>query len=148
MLLTAASHRPPALGHAGALKCHVTPSSLMFLMNELSIVSMIALYSRFKMLLAPTKLVPLSEYTCRGVPRRAHIRRKAARNAGVLRSATNSRWTAFVTRHTKTATYPFDVLTPRPLLALTSTWPVKSTPVLVKGREGLTLGRGRSAMIW
>lgn len=129
MLLTADSHNPPAEGQQGAFLCQVMSRSLILLKKSALRFCSISLYSCFNKRSAPMKFVPLSLYICLGTPRRAQNRRNAAKNVGVLKSDTSSRCMAFVERHTKTAMYPLHVFTPRPLLILSSTNPVKSTPV-------------------
>ena len=88
---------------------------------------------------APTKFLPLSEYTLEGHPRRETNRLKAARNAFAVKSDTASKWMAFVEKHTSNHTYPLVVVLPRPLKHLISNGPAKSRPVFVNGLEIETL---------
>uniref|UniRef100_A0A8D8E502 (northern house mosquito) hypothetical protein n=1 Tax=Culex pipiens TaxID=7175 RepID=A0A8D8E502_CULPI len=75
--------------------------------SVITLVSRSSSYSSRRWLLAPWKLRPLSEWISDGRPRRETKRRRAARNAAVVKSPTSSRWTAFVLKHTKTAMYAF-----------------------------------------
>jgi len=74
-------------------------------------------------------------------------RRSVARNAADVRSLVASKWTAFVAKHMKSATYDLFVLRPLPLLTSVVKGPAKSTPVTAKARLGCTLSRGNDPII-
>ena len=102
---TATSHMPPKCGELGGLKRHCICRSA----RKVCILSWWSsdrrrLRSSFNSLLAPTKLVPLSERIVAKYPRRAMNRQRVARNASDVRSLTNSMWAALVARHTNMAT--------------------------------------------
>jgi hypothetical protein len=102
---TAASHRPPKWGELGGLKRHcIFLSVRKFCIFSLCSFDWKRAWSSFNSLLAPTKLVPLSESIVAQCPHRDINRRKAAMKASVVRSLSNSICAALVARHMKMAT--------------------------------------------
>lgn len=103
MDLIAASHNPPKCGERGGMNFHFTPTSVRHLFNFCWCGSdKNRARSSFNRRSAPTKLVPLSEWIILLKPRLAQNLRKATKNALVLRSLTNSMWTALKKKHINT----------------------------------------------
>ena len=96
----AASHKPPKCGELGGLKRHcICRSARKFCTPFLWSSDCKRLRSSFNSLLAPTMWVPLSDRIVAQYSRWDMNRRRASRNASVVRSLTNSMWRALVARH-------------------------------------------------
>jgi len=99
--LTAASHRPPKLGDCGGMNFQLT----LWVERKLEMEVWVwllrrNLYRSLISLAAQTKLDPWSLQMSKGMPRRDMKRRRQAIKVSVVRSLTNSRWTALTARDT------------------------------------------------
>ncbi|XP_062714621.1 uncharacterized protein LOC134291190 [Aedes albopictus] len=97
--------------------------------------------------LAPTKLVPLSEHSSSGTPRRDTNLCSAAMNASDVKFSTASRWIPLVTMQKKTQTYPFTGAAFLPV-CLMKKGPAKSNPTLWNAGARSQRLEGRSPMRW